>query len=392
MNEKVNPAHFGDDANSKYPSIFEILNIGPIKLSNRIVFPAWQVNYANTDGTVSDKLYDFYINMAAGRCGLMFTGAAVVSSDSVAFDRVMRIDSDTCTPGLQRLFSGIESHGSVSAIQIIHYGRQALNAVTGCDLLAPSAIPCPVMSQFDPNYHVKEMTADDIERVRNDFIRAAMRAADAGVKIVEVHAAHGYLLNEFLSPYSNKRTDTYGGSPENRTRLVAEIVQGIRAQLGQRVGISVRVSGNEFVDGGLTPPDFKEIIPMLEQAGMDMLNVSAGVYGSMERIVPPTSLGETPHIDIAAELKQYATVPVCAVGSVFSLDTAESIISSGKADMVAMGRAQVADPEIVKKSVSGQDADIQECTKCNTCTFWTTGDPQMYCSVNPVLMKEEVTV
>jgi 2,4-dienoyl-CoA reductase-like NADH-dependent reductase (Old Yellow Enzyme family) len=158
------------------------------------------------------------------------------------------------------------------------------------------------------------------------------------------------------------------------------------------VGISVRVSGNEFVDDGLTPPDFEEIIPMLEQAGMDMLNVSAGVYGSMERIVPPASLGETPHIDIAAELKQFATAPVCAVGSVFSLDTAETIISSGKADMVAMGRAQVADPEIVKKSVCGQDADIQECTRCNTCTFWTTGDPQMYCAVNPALRKEEAAV
>jgi 2,4-dienoyl-CoA reductase-like NADH-dependent reductase (Old Yellow Enzyme family) len=269
---------------------------------------------------------------------------------------------------------------------LIHYGRQAASSVTGYDLLAPSAIPCPVMSRLDPAYKVREMTPDDIRRVRSDFIDAAVRAADGGAGVVEVHAAHGYLLNEFLSPYSNHRSDGYGGDPYNRARLTTEIIEGIRDEIS-RIAISVRVSGDEFVDGGLTPPDFEEIIPLFEDAGMDMLNVSAGVYESMERIVPPPSLGEMPHIGIAAELKRFATVPVCAVGSIFSIDQAESIISSGKSDLVAMGRAQVADPEIVKKSLAGQGSDIRECTRCDECTFWTTGDPQMYCSVNPALKK-----
>lgn len=320
---------------------------------------------------------------------MIFTGAAVVSSDSVAFDRVMRIDSDHCIPGLKELFHEIEKRGSVPAVQLIHYGRQALNAVTRCDLLAPSPIPCPVMSKFDSNYHVRAMTLNDIERVRSDFIEAALRAADAGAEMVEVHAAHGYLLNEFLSPYSNHRTDAYGGNTEGRTRLIIDIIEGIRARLGPRVAISVRVSGNEFVDGGLTPPDFKEVIPLFERAGMDMLNVSAGVYESMERIVPPGALGDAPHVNIASELKRFATVPVCTVGSILSLKTAESIISSGKADLVAIGRAQVADPEIVAKSASGRETEIRECTQCNECTFWTTGDPQMYCSINPELMKQD---
>ena len=183
-----------DAANTKYASVLEEIDIGQVNLSNRIVFPAVQFNYANTDGTVSDRLHEVYTALAKGGCGLIFTGCAVVSSDTVAFDRVMRIDSDEHIPGLKRLFSEIETHGVVPAIQLIHYGRQALNAVTGHDLLAPSAIPCPVMSQYDPNYFVREMTLKDIERVQNDFVEAAVRAAKAGAQMVEVHVAHGYLF------------------------------------------------------------------------------------------------------------------------------------------------------------------------------------------------------
>lgn len=373
----------------KYPSVFKGIDIGGVSLPNRIVFPAFQFNYANTDGTVSDKLLGVHTAIAQGGCGLIFTGCAVVSPDTVAFDRVMRIDSDRYIPGLKKLFSEIEAHGTVPGIQIIHYGRQALNAVTGHDLIAPSAIPCPLMSQFDPNYYVREMTMDDIERVRGDFIAAAARAAEAGAKIVEVHVAHGYLLSEFLSPYSNYRTDDYGGSLENRARLITEIIEGIRTRLQQKMAISVRVSGSEFVDNGLTPPDFAEIIPLFEDAGMDLLNVAAGVYESIERIVPPDSLGDAPHVEIASELKQYATVPVCCVGSISSLAQAESIVSSGKADLVAMGRAHIADPEIVQKSASGREEEIRKCTRCNSCTFWTTGDPEMYCTVNPSFKKPE---
>ncbi len=372
-----------------YPTVLAPLEIGNIRLPNRIVFPAFQMNYAHTDGTVSDKLQNFYSALAAGGCGLIFTGAAVVSSDSVAFDRVMRIDSDRAIPGLKKLFANLSSLGSVPGIQLIHYGRQTLNAATGCDLLAPSPIPCPVMSKFDPEYRLLEMSLGDIERVRNDFIRAASRAAEAGAKVIEVHAAHGYLLSEFLSPYSNHRTDAYGDSPENRVRLIREIVEGIRDRLGKQIALSVRVSGHEFVDGGLKPADFEPLIPILERAGMDLLNVSAGVYGSMERIVPPKSLGKIPHLEIASTLKRVANVPVCAVGSIFSLDAAESILVAGRADLTAMGRAQVADPALVHKTATGRNEEIRRCTHCNKCTYWTTGDSQMFCGVNPALKKEK---
>lgn len=369
----------------RYPHVFTQLKIGSVTLPNRIAFPAWALNYANTDGTVSEKLMKFYTDLAKGGCGLIFTGAAVVSDEGVPFDRVMHVDKDEHIPGLKKLFTAIKENGAVPAIQIVHYGRQSSTSVSGDTLLAPSAIPCPVMSQYDPEYKVREMTMQDIERIRNAFIDAAVRAADAGVDVVEVHACHGYLLNEFLSPYSNKRTDNYGGSVENRARLIVEIIEGIRGKLKNNVAITVRVSGDEFVEGGLKPGDFKEIVPLFEKAGIDLLSVAAGVYESMERIVPPKSYGTTPHIDVAAQIKEFSTVPVCAVGSIISrgLEAAEAVLSGGEADICALGRAQMADPAIVIKSKEGRENDVTQCIHCNSCTFWTTGDPEVYCAVNP---------
>ncbi len=368
---------------NSYEHAFQPCEIGPVTLANRIAFPAWQLNYANTDGTVSEKLMKFYTDLARGGCGLIFTGAAVVTSDGIPFDRVMRVDSDRFIPGLSHLFSAIKEFGSKAAIQLVHYGRQSSTAVSGDVLMAPSAIPCPVMSQYDPEYKVREMTAEDISHLKDSFVAAAKRAAEAGVDVVEVHACHGYMLNEFLSPYSNKRTDNYGGSPENRARLIVEIIREIREELGGQVAVCLRISGHEFVEGGLVPEDFRELLPLFEEAGIDMINVAAGVYQSMERIVPPKSLGLTPHADIAATIKSFSSVPVCAVGSILSLAAAEAMLANGTADLTAMGRAQMADPFMVKKAAEGNDEEIRKCIHCNSCTFWTTGDPEVYCAVNP---------
>ncbi len=371
----------------RYPHALSELKIGPLTLRNRIVFPAWQLNYANTDGTVSDKLMKFHTDLARGGCGLIFTGAAVVAADGIPFDRVMHIDTDNHIPGLEKLFAAIKANGAAAGIQIIHYGRQSSTSVSGDVLMAPSAIPCPAMSMYDPQYRVREMTMEEIAGLREAFIAAAERAARAGADLVEVHAAHGYLLNEFLSPYSNKRTDAYGGNVENRTRLIVEILSGIRERLEKypTTMVCLRVSGDEFVNGGLKSGDYKEMVPRFEKAGIRMLDISAGVYESMERIVPPKKLGPTPHIDIAAEIKGFTTVPVCTVGSIIApaLEIADSIIAEGKADLCALGRAQMADPEIVNKSAQGRETEIRKCIHDNACTFWTTGDPEVYCSVNP---------
>ncbi|MCP5052795.1 MAG: NADH:flavin oxidoreductase [bacterium] len=371
--------------NGKYSHAFNPCKIGNVKVRNRIVFPAWMLNYANSDGTVSEKLLKYYTDLAKGGCGMIITGCAVPRGDGIPFNGVMRVDSDDYVPGLKKLFSNIKENGAVPAIQLVHYGRQASTSVSGDTLAAPSAIPCPVMSQYDPEYKVKEMTLAEIEQLVEDFITAAERVVKAGAEMVEIHATHGYLINEFLSPYSNKRTDRYGGSTKNRARLIVEIVEGIRSRLKDdyKFAVSVRVNGHEFVEGGLQPHHYETIVPLLEKAGIDLLNVSAGVYESMDRIVPPKKLGQLPHVDMIAEIKQFATVPVVTVGSIMSLEAADSIIADGKADFCAIGRAQNADPYLVKKSAEGRETEIRECIHCNNCTFWTTGDPYVCCSVNP---------
>ncbi|MCP4221362.1 MAG: NADH:flavin oxidoreductase [bacterium] len=368
---------------SGYSTVLSEFKIGPVTLPNRIAFPAWQLNYANTDGTVSDKLMKFYTDLAKGGCGLIFTGAAVVTSDGVPFDRVMHVDTDEYVPGLKKLFSAIKESGAVPAIQLVHYGRQSSTEVSGDVLRAPSAIPCPVMSQYDPDYKVKAMTLGDIEEIREAFISAAIRSAGAGVEVVEVHACHGYLLNEFLSSYSNKRSDRYGGSAENRARLIVEILEGIRKQLDDKIALTVRISGDEFVEGGLKAEDYKEILPMFENAGIDFIDISAGVYESMERIVPPKSLGLKAHMEVIKQIRTFAAVPVCAVGSIFTLEAAEEILVANEADICSMGRAQMSDPATVTKSAAGRESEISKCLHCNSCTFWTTGDPEVYCTVNP---------
>ncbi|MCI0470214.1 MAG: NADH:flavin oxidoreductase, partial [Candidatus Aminicenantes bacterium] len=183
----------------KYPHVFSECRIGSVVLPNRVVFPAWMLNYAETDGAVSDKLMKFYTDLAKGGCGLIFTGAAVVTNDGIPFNRVMHVDRDDCIPGLKKLFAAIREAGSVPGIQIVHYGRQSSTTVSGDTLQAPSAIPCPVMSKYDPAYRVREMSLEDIDKLREAFISAAMRSAEAGAQLIEVHACHGYMLNEFLS-------------------------------------------------------------------------------------------------------------------------------------------------------------------------------------------------
>ena len=274
-----------------YPRVFSPLKIRDLTLRNRTIFPAFQFNYATTDGEVSERLISVYKAIAEGGAALIFTGCATVSRESVAFDRVLRIYDDKFIKGFSELFAAIQQSGTVPAVQLIHYGRQAAKSVTGYTLPAPSAIPCPVMSQFDPEYEVREMTLDDINRVRDDFVKAAQRAQAAGVKMVEVHVAHGYLLNEFLSPYSNKRTDAYGGPVENRARLSIEIIESIKRTCPGLL-ISVRISADEHVEGGLVPPNFKEIAPMFEKAGADMLNVAAGVYESGNWALPTAEMGK----------------------------------------------------------------------------------------------------
>lgn len=369
----------------KYKAVFSPITIGTVAIPNRIFFPPICFNWARKDGTMSEKLHDFYMDLAMGGCGLIITGCAAVSPDSLLYERSMKVYDKSHIPGLKKLCEEIKQCGSVMGIQLMNFGRQSVTTYTGKAVYGPSAIPCPVKSGIDPGYKIREMTLEDIERVRNDFINAAILSAEAGIRFIQVHAAHGFLLNEFLSPYSNYRRDEYGGSVENRTRLIIEIVSGIRKELGNDVAIDIRLSINEFVPGGLEPEDFKEIIPLIEMAGVDMFNISGTVSETSGILFQQSFESDAPFVDVVQKMKEYTNLPIAHAASIRSIETVDKIISENKIDLAGMGRAQIADPSIVRKSAEGREAEIKKCIGDNEClfSFANREEGQLFCAVNP---------
>lgn len=380
--------------NSKdFPFALSPVTIGRSTARNRIFFPPMSLHWANPDGSVSDKLMKFYSDLALGGCGMIVTGVAVVSEDSGAaaisgsgqkVDRRMRINDDKFIPGLQKLFREISWQGGLPSIQLYHTGRQAISP-SGVIRIAPSALPCPLASQLDPEYAVREMTHEDIERIQGDFIAAACRAAEAGAAVIQLHAGHGFLLNQFLSPYSNVRTDQYGGNVKNRARFIVEIIESIRKNIGNDVAIDIRISADEFVDDGLVPSDYIKIIPLFEKAGIDMVSISFAVLPTMFDFLTRSKKEGIKLLDLVDDIKEIASVPVAYAGFIDSVNMAETILSEGRMDLVGMARALLADPSIIRKSVEGKEAGIRKCAGDNGCLF-SLADPSrntVNCTINP---------
>lgn len=366
----------------KYPYLFDPLRIGNLIIPNRIFFPPWDLNWANKDGSVSDKLNDFYVSLAENGCGIIYTGAATVSPDSVRHEFNMGIFDKRHIKSNKKLCKEIEIRGAIPAIQLMNFGRQSVTTYTKKPVLAPSNIPCRITSRSDPNYKIKEMTIEDIQRVKKDFVKGAVFAAEAGYKIIQLHAAHGYLLSNFLSPYTNKRTDEYGGSVKNRCRIIIEIIEEIRRELKNSIVIDIRLSIDEFVDGGLIPGDYKEIAPMIEQGGADMMNASGTISESASSFFFSKPEPEAKYVYIAEELKRYTSLPVGYAAFICSLEKGEEILKKNKVDLVGFGRMQFADQSFVKKSVMGEK--INKCLWCGNC-LRSLRDPKLpsvTCNVN----------
>ena len=267
--------------NIMYKKLFSPMNIGKMVVPNRIVMTAMGNHLANTDGSVSEEDIAFYGARAKGGVGLIITECACVNFETGKGNtRQIAVDDDKYIPGLKRLADEVHKHGSVIAVQIYHPGRQGITAVNGNKTMAaPSAKECKVVQQ-----PVHEMTKEEIKETIDRFIKAAKRLQKAGIDAVEIHAAHGYLINQFLSPYTNLRTDEYGGSFEKRMRFLDEIIAGIRKECGPDYPIIVRFSATEYMEyagqpgEGLQLEDGIRIAKHLEAQGVDALDVSSGIY------------------------------------------------------------------------------------------------------------------
>jgi 2,4-dienoyl-CoA reductase-like NADH-dependent reductase (Old Yellow Enzyme family) len=262
---------------------------------------------------------------------------------------------------------------------LAHAGRQTNTRRTGgLPTLAPSAIPCPV-NKVTP----RELTPEEIRKLEDAHVEATTRALRAGAEFIEYHGAHGYLINQFLSPFSNRRTDEYGGPLENRARFALKIIKAARDRVGDAPVLGFRISAVEFVDGGLTLEDSKKVSQWMVANGADFIDVSAGI-SAVDWEIRSKEIAKGTYLEAAAAIKKAVDVPVICVGAISSLDRAEQILAEGSADLVAMGRAFIADPELISKTLHDKESSIVECTDCRYC-FQTIMDDDgngMECSQN----------
>ncbi len=360
--------------------VFSQLKVKNIELPNRIVFPPIATNFADKEGFVTDKLINYLCERARGGTGLIIVENTAVNMEGRNLTNEPRLDDDRYIEGFRRMVDEIHKAGAKVSIQLHHGGRSSSSKVHGFTPVAPSAIACPLFKEMP-----RPMTIEDIERTIGDFAEAARRAKQAGADAVEIHGASGFLPAQFFSPYANKRTDEYGGSKENRLRFSSELIREMRKKVGPDYVIGYRFSGDEYVSGGLTLDDHKEIAPELVKAGVDLLHVTAGVLENVEEvgIVPFDKKEEGWHNYLAAGIKEAVNVPVITVGKITSLATAEEVLQRNEADLVSIGRALIADPELVNKSREGRFSDIVKCKQCNGCIHSLYYEGVMRCEVNP---------
>lgn len=368
-----------------YSKLFEKGKIGRLKLKNRVVMTAMGVSLANSTGEANDNIIRYYEERAKGGCGLIITEVTRIDDEyGVGTSNQLSVTDAKNIPQLQRLIDTMHKYDTKVFIQLHHPGRQTSSAlIGGRQIVAPSPIMCKLMGEMP-----RELTTKECENLRDAFIKGAVFSQIAGADGVELHAAHGYLLNEFLSPYTNKRTDQYGSSEENRLRFISEIIAGIRAVCGVGYPISVRISADEFVDGGLKLEDSIKIAITLEKLGIDVLNVSTGIYESMNTIVEPGSYEQGWKKKYAKEIKKHISIPVIAVNNIKEPSVAESLLEEGVCDFIGLGRAFLADPEWVNKTKEGRENEIRSCIGCLYC-FETLGKGKhITCTVNARLGRE----
>lgn len=346
---------------SRFPLLFSKTNIGGVTLRNRIVMPSMATN-GTTDGTASDRIIDYFVERARGQTGLLVTEAASVHVPPAGkfANFHLNISDDRFIPSLKRLTDAVHKYDTKIAVQLSHLGRQVHTKFWGAQLVAPSPIACPVCRDVP-----KELTVDEIESIVEAFVKAARRACEAGFDMVELHGCHGYLISQFFSLRSNRRTDQYGGDAKGRSRFCVEIIQGIKRELGPSFPVIVRMNGHDYIKEGANLKEMQEIAPLLEEAGADAIHVTAGVYGSYKATVAPMHENPGCFVNLAEGIKRVVSFPVIAVGRITDPFMAEDIIRSNKADLVAMGRALIADPKLPLKTISGNVDDICRCTGCN---------------------------
>jgi 2,4-dienoyl-CoA reductase-like NADH-dependent reductase (Old Yellow Enzyme family)/thioredoxin reductase len=379
---------------NRFKKIFEPTNIGQMRLKNRIVMPPMGTNYAEAGGAVSQRMLDYYEARARGGVGLIIVeGSAPSVRCNISFQGSpsyqASLGDDRFIPGWRKLTDAAHKHDARIAIQIMHGTLENWDGKVV--QVGPSSVTVParVMGVLAGPPH--ELTVDEIAERVEWFASAASRAREAGFDGVEVHGAHQYIVAAFLSSATNQRRDKYGGSVENKARFLVEILQAIKKEAGPDFPVWVRLNAREWgVENGIIIEETKEMIPLVVKAGAQALHVSGYGVGSYITTAP---ICDTPGflVPLAEEVKKLTNVPVIAVGRL-DLELGENILEEGKADLIAIGRRLLADPDLPNKVAEGKLDEVNSCIGCMECIERLAFDERgqgVTCVVNPALGKEK---
>jgi 2,4-dienoyl-CoA reductase-like NADH-dependent reductase (Old Yellow Enzyme family) len=364
--------------------LFEPFTLKDMQLRNRVVMLPIVTLYAGPEGEVTGRLLAYLEARAAAGVGLVFAEASFIEKRGRLFEGELGLHDDALIPGLRRLTQTIKSHGAKSCIQIVHSGRNTLDQTRDEPPVAPSAIP--TVNGPMP----RMLTKAEIEELPEQFAQAAHRAVSAGFDSIEIHMAHGYLLCQFVSPVANHRTDEYGGSLENRLRLPLAVLRRVRQTVGAGYPMLVRISADEYVQGGMRLSDWQGAAPALVEAGADCIDVSSGMpeatepaFGGLLTAQSRTSPGYMLHL--AEGIKRSVPVPVIAAGRLHDPDFCQHALQDGRTDLIGTARGLLADPQWVTKAQAGRKEDIVMCTLCGGCHRDLRAQQQISCPLNPRL-------
>ena len=364
-----------------YPHIFSPLTVKNMTIKNRIVMMPMGTNYGEQNGEMSFLHINYYEQRAKGGTGLIIVENASIDSPQGSNGTTqLRIDHDNYLPRLFKFCENIHRYGTKIAIQINHAGASAISSRINMQPVSASDVPSKEGGEIP-----RPLSREEILHIVKKYGEAAKRAQTAGFDAVEIHAGHSYLISQFLSPITNKRTDEFGGSVENRTRFCRMVIDEVRKQVGPFFPIMLRLSADELMEGGNTLDDTLEYLDYLQEE-VDIFDVSCGLNGSIQYQIDANYLPDGWRSYMAKAVKEKYGKPCITVGNIRDPKVAEDILARGDADFIGMGRGLIADPEWVNKVQFGNTDDINRCISCNNGCTATLGDEPIRCSINPALI------
>jgi len=363
--------------------LFSPIKIGNMEVRNRIAMAPMTTNWAPADGTVPDKMIEYFEARAKGGVGLIIFETVTVDEQFPYILQSVGLWSDDLIPSFKKFVDAMHAHGAKVAPQISHPGPESFSFMKGIQPVGPS----PALNKLTEQV-CRELAVEEIGSIVEQYGEAARRAREAGCDAIELHAAHSYMLaGSFLSPLRNQRIDDYGGTIDGRLRFLLEVMESINNRAGRDFPVILRISGDEYVTGGRDLGETLYIAPKLVEAGVDAFEVSGGVQPELTwRIIPPMGTERGLNVSSAAAIKQVVDVPVMVVGRINNPRIAEDVLQKGYADMTVMGRALLADPELPNKAAEGRFDDIAPCTACTLgCVGEQIKMQSMTCSINPTV-------